>query len=38
MTDSRPPVFGTWSGWYLFLILVLVLLIIGFHLLTEYYA
>jgi len=38
MTDGRPPLFGSWKGWYGFLILVLAILIIAFHFLTQAYA
>ena len=37
-TDGRPPILGKWSNFYWLVFGVLVLLIIIFYFITNYYA
>lgn len=35
---EKIPVFKTWTGWYIFVLLVLVVQILIFYWITEYFA
>ena len=36
--QNKVPFFKSWTSWYVFVILFLVLLIIAFYLLTKYFS
>ncbi|WP_256449990.1 hypothetical protein [Flavihumibacter rivuli] len=36
--NSKVPLFRTWTQWYVFVLLFLVALIIGFHFFTQYFS
>jgi hypothetical protein len=36
-SDQGPPIFGSWTGWYIFIMLVLVIQIVGYLWLTNKY-
>lgn len=36
--DEKPPVFKTWKGWYITLVIVLVVQIILFIYFTKYFS
>ncbi len=36
--DNKPPLFKTWTGWYLFVILCLVAQIVFYYYLTKIYS
>ncbi|MET0634726.1 MAG: hypothetical protein ABWZ25_01790 [Chitinophagaceae bacterium] len=36
--DDKVPLFRSWTGWYVFVLVVLVLLVILFYLMTQYFA
>jgi hypothetical protein len=36
--EDRPPVFGSWKKWYIFLLVVLLIQIIVYYLLTLKYT
>lgn len=38
MEKDKVPLFKSWNRWYGFVIFFLVLLIIGFYLLTKYFS
>jgi hypothetical protein len=38
MEKDKVPLFKSWNQWYGFVILFLVVLIIGFYLLTNYFS
>ena len=35
--EDKVPLFGNWRGWYVLVIAVLVILIVLFYLLTQYF-
>ena len=37
MSEEKVPVFKTWTQWYVFVLLVLLLTIIGFYFFTQYF-
>jgi len=38
MSEEKVPVFKTWTQWYVFVLLVLLLTIIGFYFFTQYFS
>jgi hypothetical protein len=38
MKDNKAPLFGTWTGWYILVAAVLVMLILFFYWLTKRFA
>jgi hypothetical protein len=38
ITEEKPPVFKSWSRWYLLVLAALVLSIVGFYLFTLYFS
>ena len=36
--NDKPPLFNSWNGWYIFVVLFLVLLIVFFYFFTKRFA
>ncbi len=36
--EDKVPLFRTWTHWYIFVLVFLLMLIIGFHFFTQYFS
>ncbi|MEO5592138.1 MAG: hypothetical protein ABIR15_04660 [Chitinophagaceae bacterium] len=36
--DDKPPLFGSWSQWYVFVLVFLIVLIVLFKFFTNYFS
>lgn len=36
--EEKVPLFRSWTAWYIFVLVFLVILIVGFHFFTQYFS